>query len=90
MPAGVIDQYTWNGAYYSNWEVLQRKGVKLMFRETSSKKEVIANLNDSEMYKIQGGCSKQYLSKIYKLDRSSVANKLESQQGSMAEGERGV
>jgi hypothetical protein len=29
MPGGVLAQYTWNGAYYPNWEVLQRKGVKI-------------------------------------------------------------
>jgi len=29
MPGGSVFQFTWNGAYYPNWEILQRKGVKI-------------------------------------------------------------
>lgn len=29
IPGGGFFKYTWNGAYYPNWEILQRKGVKI-------------------------------------------------------------
>lgn len=31
LPGGIMFQYTWNGAYYPYWEILQRKGVKIDF-----------------------------------------------------------